>query len=189
MKKVHLGDKGETSTIGKRVSKTDPSISVIGSLDELNSFIGLTTSFLNDKQLKNILEKVQNDLFLLGEEVVKRNFPKPRTKFSQSDIEFLENEMEILEKEIKPLKKFVLPGGSQAASSLHVARSVCRRCEREIANLTEKEKVLIEQDVLDENVLKYVNRLSDLLFVMARLINQRLNVEEKTWGPEGLLSI
>ena len=93
-KKVHLGDKGETSLIGKRVSKTDPSISVIGTLDELNSFIGLANSFLNDKQIQTILEKIQNDLFLLGEEVVKKDLPIPRTKFSTSDIEFLEKNME-----------------------------------------------------------------------------------------------
>ena len=181
-KKVHLGDKGETSLIGKRVKKTDPSISVVGTLDELNSFIGLANSFLNDKQIQTILEKIQNDLFVLGEEVVKKDLPEPRTKFSISDIEFLEKTMDELEKEIKPLKRFVLPGGSQSASFLHVARSTCRRCEREIV-------VLMEKENLNENVLKYINRLSDLLFVLARIVNQRQNVEEKTWGPEGLLTI
>jgi len=182
MKDIHLGDKGETSLIGKRVKKTDFNVSALGTLDELSSFIGLAKSYLRDKNLEGILDKIQNDLFLLGEEIVKKEFSPPRTKFSQKDIQFLEKTMDELEKEIKPLKKFVLPGGGQVASSLHVARTVCRRCEREIAALMENEK-------LDENVLKYVNRLSDLLFVMARLVNQRQNIKEKTWGPEGLLGI
>ncbi len=182
MKKVHLGDRGETSLIGKRVPKSECSVSAIETLDELNSFIGLADSFLEDKQLKTVLEKIRDDLFLLGEEIVKKDLPAPRTKLSPSDIDFLEKNIDELEKEVKPIRKFVLPGGSQAASALHVARSVCRRCEREIVSLTEKGK-------LDENVLKYINRLSDLLFIMARLANQRLGVEEKTWGPEGILGI
>ncbi len=181
MKKIHVGDKGETALIGKKSPKIDPRVEAYGTVDELNSFVGLANSFLKDNQLQKILEKVQNDLFELGSELADAS-KNPKLKISAENVIWVEETMNELEKELKPIKKFVLPTGSQAASFLHVARTVCRRCERRIVTVTEKEKI-------NPEILRYINRLSDLLFVLARVINQRLNVQEKTWGPEGILGI
>ena len=181
MKKIHVGDKGETSLIGKISSKTDPRVEAYGTVDELNSFIGLAKSFLKDDQLEKILEKIQNDLFELGSELADAS-KSPKQKISVENVEWIEKNLDELEKELKPIKKFVLPTGSQAAASLHVARTICRRCERRIVSLSITEKI-------NPEILRYVNRLSDLFFVLARVVNQRMKVEEKTWGPEGILGI
>ncbi len=171
------GDKGDTSIIGNRLSKGDSVIDVIGTLDELNSFIGLARSFSKDEKVGSILEKVQNDIFLIGEEFAKIRQPMPRTKFSEENIKFLEETINDLEKELKPINRFILPYGALPASALHVARTVCRRCERAIVISKGTEQI-------NELTLKYVNRLSDLLFTLARFVNRKMEVEEKFWGPE-----
>ncbi len=181
MKKIHVGDNGETALIGKKSSKTDLRVEAYGTVDELNSFVGLSISFLKDARLEKILEKIQNDLFELGSELADAS-KNPKQKISAENVKWVEETMTELEKELKPIKKFVLPTGSRSASFLHVARTICRRCERRIVTVNEKEKI-------NSEVLRYINRLSDLLFVLARVANQRLNVEEKTWGPEGILGI
>lgn len=182
MKKVHLGDQGETSLVGKRVSKNDPRVEAYGTVDELNSFIGLAKSFLNDKRLLEFLDKMQSDLFVVGAQLATVTTKGSESKTTGEDVVWLEKISDEMEKELKPIKKFVLPNGSQPASALHVARSVCRRAERRIVTLAKKEEV-------NPEVIRYVNRLSDTLFIMSRYVNQKLGVEEKTWGPEGMLSI
>lgn len=176
---VGSGDKGDTSIIGNRVSKDDPVIEVIGTLDELNSSIGLARSFLKDEKADSILEKVQNDLFLIGEEFAKIRRPTPRTKFSEENVKFLEETINDLEKELEPINRFILPYGALPASALHTARTICRRCERAIV-------VSKGMEQTNELTLKYINRLSDLLFTLARFVNKKMNVEEQFWGPEFL---
>lgn len=182
MKKSHLGDKGETSLIGKRVSKDDSRVEAYGTIDELNSAIGLAKSFSNLDQISSPLEKIQNDLFIIGAELATITEKGTSSKISDADVLWLEKISDEMEKEILPLKKFVLPNGSQIASALHLARAICRRAERRIVSLARKENV-------NPEIIRYVNRLSDVLFVMARLVNQKLGVKEKTWGPEGILGI
>jgi len=182
MKKVHLGDKGETSLVGGRVQKDDSRVEAYGTVDELNSTIGLAKSFSKDPKVSVILDKVQNDLFVVGAELATVTQKGSESRVTGDDILWLEKESDGMEAELVPIKKFVLPNGSQVASALHVARSVCRRAERRIVSLSRKESV-------NPEIIRYVNRLSDTLFIMARYENQKLNVGEKTWGPEGMLSI
>lgn len=182
MKKVHLGDKGNTSLVGGRVSKDDSRVEAYGTVDELNSCVGLAKSLSNDAKISIILEKVQSDLFVIGADLATATEKGSVSKITEDDILWLEKTSDQMESEIVPIKKFVLPNGSQIASALHVARSVCRRAERRIVTLAKKENV-------NPEIIRYVNRLSDTLFVMARYINQKMNVVEKTWGPEGMLSI
>lgn len=182
MKKVHLGDKGETSLVGRRISKDDSRVEAYGTIDELNSFVGLAKSVSNDPKISVILEKVQSDLFVVGAELATVTSKGSESRITGDDVLWLEKTSDEMEKELVPIKKFVLPNGSQLASALHVARSVCRRAERRIVTLSRKESV-------NPEIIRYVNRLSDMLFVMARYVNQKLNVAEKTWGPEGMLSI
>jgi cob(I)alamin adenosyltransferase len=182
MKKVHLGDKGETSLVGNHVGKDDARVEAYGTVDELNSAIGLAKSFSNLEQISTPLEKIQDDLFLVGADLSNVTEKGTSKKISDADVLWLEKISDEMETEILPLKKFVLPNGSQLASALHLARTVCRRAERRIVSLSRKETV-------NPEIIRYVNRLSDVLFVMARLTNQKLGVKEKTWGPEGLLGI
>jgi cob(I)alamin adenosyltransferase len=182
MKKVHLGDKGETSLVGKHVGKDDSRVEAYGTIDELNSAIGLAKSMSSLDQINSPLEKIQEDLFVIGADLSNVTEKGPSTRISDADVIWLEKISDSMETEILPIKKFVLPNGSQLASALHLARSVCRRAERMIVSLSRKENV-------NPEIIRYVNRLSDVLFVMARLTNQKLGVREKTWGPEGLLGI
>lgn len=182
MKNSHLGDKGETSLVGGRVAKDDARVEAYGTIDELNSQIGMVMSLTGEPKISEVLEKVQNDLFVIGAELATVTEKGTESKIDAGSVLWLEKKSDEIESEIVPIRKFVLPGGSQVASSLHVARSVCRRAERRIVTLSRREPV-------NPELIRYVNRLSDVLFIMARYINQKLNVGEKTWGPEGLLGI
>jgi cob(I)alamin adenosyltransferase len=176
MKKVHLGDKGETSLIGKRVQKTNLRVHAVGSIDELNSFIGLCRSLSKEKKFfdfDSLLEKIQEKLFVVGSELAAVT-GKSKIQIKKSDVDELDKQTREYEKMLPELKSFILPSGSELASLLHIARSVCRRAEREIVALMKKEKI-------NELILVYLNRLSDLLFTMARLANKRENVMEKEW--------
>lgn len=163
------GDKGETDFRAKRVSKCECNIESLGTIDELNSFIGLVRSFNKDKEIDSILEKVQNVLFTLGADIATGS-----NRISKENVKFLEASMIELEKELKPLNKFILPTGNQISSLLHVARTVCRRAEREVVSLSKKEKI-------NEQIITYLNRLSDLLFLLARVVNKRSGLKEKEW--------
>lgn len=160
------GDQGFTSICNGTIGKDSQLIQTLGSLDEVNSFLGLAISFLNDEQIRESLKEIQKDILLTGSIVYGANlvFPKERLKI-------LEYSIEKIEKGLPPLNHFVLPGGSKEASFLHVARSAARKAERDLVFLKKKKGV-------GETVLAYFNRLSDYLFLLARLINYRNKIKE-----------
>lgn len=182
MKKVHNGDKGETSLVGGAVSKDDPRVEAYGTIDELNSFIGLARSFSTQEKINTVLDKVQNDLFSIGAELATVTNKGSESKIKADDVLWLEKSSDEIESHLTPIRKFVLPGGSNLSSALHVARTVARRAERRIVSLSKGGHV-------NPEILRYVNRLSDLLFIMSRYCNEKLGIKEKTWGPEGMLGI
>jgi cob(I)alamin adenosyltransferase len=180
------GDKGETSLYGgTRVPKYHLRIDAYGTVDELNSYIGLLRSYLTDKHTSEILLKVQNDLFTMGAtlatppEKEKLKSGKDRlsiTKISEKEITLLEQEIDTMETTLPQMTHFVLPGGYPTVSFCHIARSVCRRAERLIVELHHNEPV-------DDYILTYFNRLSDYLFVLARKLTFDNNIEEIPWIP------
>lgn len=165
------GDRGKTSLTAsgrkKIVCKDCLEVKAIGSVDELNSFLGLAASFTRNGKLTRTLRSIQEELFLLGSVVVGN-----QSKFPRVSIAELEKEMACLEKRLPKLTKFVLPGGSQVASFLHVARCVARRAERDLVALKKKDK-------FDPAILVYLNRLSDFLFLLAREANRQRGIGEK----------
>jgi len=172
------GDAGKTSLFGgERVYKDNIRVEAYGAVDELNATLGVALSENILEKSAFILEKIQNDLFVLGGDLAtpfdfSRNLELPRTKKEMT--EFLEEQIDELESKTPPLKSFILPGGSKAAALLHLARTVCRRAERIVTRLKKKEKI-------NENILIYLNRLSDLLFVLARYENHYTQTPEKKW--------
>jgi cob(I)alamin adenosyltransferase len=170
------GDQGETSLFdGTRVSKGDPRVDAYGHVDELNAAIGLARSAGIDPQLADRLAHVQRDLFALGarladpaERIADR---VTKASLTAADIVRLEDWIDEAEAELPPLRHFLLPGGSPAGAALHLARTVCRRAERHMVVL----------GTVDPGLLAYVNRLSDLLFVLARLVNARAGASEAEW--------
>jgi len=175
------GDKGETGLIGgKRVSKADPRIIAYGAVDELNSGIGLAVSFLRPKKqfsdLVDVLVQVQNDLFVVGSDLADPSFPKagstPRTDEKMASA--LEPVIDRFQSELEPITFFILPGGSVEASLLHQARGVARRAETAVVSLSKSQTV-------NPAIVVYLNRLSDLIFVAARLANKRLGVPDIAW--------
>jgi cob(I)alamin adenosyltransferase len=173
------GDQGTTSLLGgKRVPKGHLKIDAYGTVDELNAFIGL----LRDQEVNTprqvILKEIQDRLFTIGATLAtehgKQNIKRP--DLHDSDLELLEKEIDQMDAKLPPLKNFILPGGHTAVSFCHVARTVCRRTERCVIDLMEIEPV-------DEIIVKYLNRLSDYLFVLGRLMAIELGVEEVTWKP------
>ena len=183
------GDKGTTALFGgTRVPKHHIRIESYGTVDELNSHIGLIRDQDINPDYKKILERVQDRLFTLGailatdpEKAVLKN-GKDRLnipKISEADIELLENEIDSMETELPPMTHFVLPGGHTTVSYCHIARCVCRRAERLSVHLNEIEPT-------DMMVLTYLNRLSDYLFVLARKLSHDLKADEVKWIPEKL---
>src|SRR5262245_13283671 len=166
------GDGGETSLVGGvRVSKADPRVEAYGEVDELNSVIGLARSRLSDSELDPVLARIQNDLFTVGGDLAS----PPGVEVPRVAESFVKQLKELSDKylgDLEPLKEFVLPGGSEAGAALHVARTVARRAERRVVALSRIEDVTSE-------VVIYLNRLSDLLFILARLVNHRSGVSEK----------
>ncbi|MGI1823139.1 cob(I)yrinic acid a,c-diamide adenosyltransferase [Exiguobacterium sp. TRN 1102] len=166
---TRTGDKGETSLIGSRVEKSHPQIEAMGHLDELNSQIGLAIAHQEDETLRTQLTKVQHDLFDLGSELMYAEAPPKMVDLSI--VTELERWMDEWEESCPDLVRFILPGGSVAASSLHVARAVCRRVERDLAAL----------GVADRQ-LPYFNRLSDYLFTVARYANVVAGVPDQEYA-------
>jgi cob(I)alamin adenosyltransferase len=170
------GDRGETSLgDGRRVPKTDLRIAAYGTVDELNSFLGLAlaTPDLPD-EFRPWLEQAQNDLFDVGADLsVPLADERERLRVRQEQVDRLEELCDLVNERLEPLKSFVLPGGGEAAARLHVARSVCRRAERETVALAAVDEVSAE-------ALAYLNRLSDLLFILARAA---ASGEEPLWKP------
>lgn len=171
------GDKGQTSLIGgKRVPKYHERIEAYGTVDELNSFIGLIKDHDIDKHYKEVLLKIQDRLFV-AESLLARDEGEVKVKLpelSESDIEYLEKEIDEMQKQLPELASFILPGGGLAASYTHVARTVCRRAERIIIKLSETVEV-------NELVIRYFNRLSDYLFVLARKLAQEMGEGDVLW--------
>jgi cob(I)alamin adenosyltransferase len=164
------GDKGETGIFGgKRISKGSLEIEALGAVDEANSFLGLTISFLDEQYLKNKITQVQRDLFKLGSIIAgaKLSIPKSVVKKYEKEID----EWTAL---MPPLTHFIFPGGSKPAGFLFTARTTVRRAERAIVNLSKEKKI-------SPNVLVYINRLSDYLFTLARYINFRQGIRENIW--------
>lgn len=170
------GDAGETGLFdGTRVPKSDARVATYGEVDELNACLGLARSASGDPQLTGMLERLQRDLFALGATLADpaHRIADRVTKaaIAPEDIAQLEEWIDTLETELTPLRRFILPGGTQSAAALHLARTVCRRAER----------AMVALGGLEPELLIYVNRVSDLLFVMARAANHRTNTAETEW--------
>jgi len=172
------GDRGTTSLVGgRRVAKDSLRVSAYGSVDELNSQIGLAISLGLREELVGILKTVQNDLFHLGADLATREEDKPHIpipQIEQRHVDALEHVIERFTTELGPLENFILPGGSPGAAALHVARTACRRAERECFALSRHEPI-------GPHILAYLNRLSDALFVMARYENRARGVSDVYW--------
>lgn len=174
------GDDGTTGLFGGgRVSKGDPIVEAYGTVDELNAAVGMARATGLDPLSEEVLKQVQSDLFTLGAEVACVPGEEHRLKMKLIEAEDghrLERAIDEAEKDLPPLKNFVLPGGSPQAAALHMARTVARRAERVLIRVACDER---------PEVLIYVNRLSDLLFVLARRANKIAGVEDTPWAPHG----
>jgi cob(I)alamin adenosyltransferase len=170
------GDRGETSLgDGSRVPKLDCRIGAFGTVDELNSLIGVVLAGGVPSELREVLERVQNELFDVGADIsVPFGVGDGRLRVAQAQIDRLEADCDRFNAGLRELKSFVLPGGTEAAARIHVARAVCRRAEREVLDAA-------EQVDLNPLVPVYLNRLSDLLFILARTAN--LGADEPLWKP------
>ena len=177
------GDQGSTSLFtGTRVPKHHIRIESYGTVDELNSVLGLVRDQEMDKHSKESLMHIQDKLFTVGAILATEPKKDNRLKIpriEEEDIQFLEQEIDQMNEELAPMTHFILPGGHPSVSYCHVARTTCRRAERMISYLHEKEPV-------PENVIAYMNRLSDYLFVLARKLSKLLNAEEIKWIPKKL---
>src|SRR5882762_2004734 len=167
------GDKGETSLYGgTRVEKADPRVEAYGAIDELNSHLGIARAHIKTKKLNEFLKSVQRDLWILGgdlaSELVTTNVPR----ITKEQLDRLEDVTDELNSGLPRLRRFILPGGSVPGAELHVARAVCRRAERRIVTLSKMESI-------NPDVLPYINRLSSLLFVLARTVNKMQRVPEE----------
>jgi len=170
---TRTGDDGTTGLgDGSRVKKTDRRIEAIGAVDELNSLIGLLLARELPDGIHNALTDIQHDLFDLGGEL---SIPG-RSTFTEQLVIRLETILDKFNADLPPLKEFILPGGSEASAVCHMARSVCRRAERRVIHLGEEEK-------LNTAATKYLNRLSDLLFVLARALNVHAGHHDVLWQP------
>ena len=173
------GDTGMTSLIGgKRVPKSHVRIEAYGTVDELISYIGLLRDQITTKHIADVLLKIQDRLMVCASllaadcEDCKQKLPALYSK----DVDQLETEIDMMEKELNPLYAFILPGGHTTVSFCHIARNICRRAERIIIALSEQTEV-------EDLIIKYVNRLSDYLFVLSRKIGKDLNISEIQWKP------
>jgi len=172
------GDGGETALLGgTRVSKAAPRVAAYGDVDELNAWLGLVRAGGLDKQLSTLLERIQRDLFAVGARLAdpggKVADRIEKTDVTRDDIKRLEDWIDLLESEVPVLRRFILAGGSPAGASLHVARTICRRAERSVVGLGPEN--------VEPELIVYLNRLSDLLFVMARVANRRGRATESEW--------
>ncbi len=173
------GDNGKTSLRnGERVGKESCLISALGDLDELNCLLGLSIKFIKNKEVNKYLTTLQNLIFNIGAEIAigKRATRGNFHHLGEENISNLEKNIDRIEKQLSPLKAFILPGGSKGASLLHLARAVCRRGERNIVELYNLEKIK------NKAILPFMNRLSDFLFVLARMENKRTKNPDVAWN-------
>ncbi len=175
------GDLGKTSLIGgTKVPKNHLRIETYGTVDELNSYIGLVNDLIEDIPSKIILKEIQDRLFTVGSSLACDPDKEPLMKIpdlKEADVLLLENEIDRMNEVLTPMKHFILPGGHVAVSTTHVARCICRRAERLCVNMQEHELFV------EPLVIKYINRLSDYLFVLSRYIAHLLQVQELAWKP------
>ena len=175
---TRTGDSGETALFdGTRVPKSDPRVAAYGEIDELNAWLGLVAAKTNDGEVKDQLIQIQRDLFALGARLAD---PAHRiaervakAAVSDGDIARLEGWIDAYDTELPVLRRFILAGGTDEGAALHVARTICRRAERAMT--------LLGDGAFEPELLRYVNRLSDLLFTMARAVNRRAGVQEREW--------
>jgi len=174
------GDTGTTGLIGgTRLPKHHLRIEAYGTVDELNSYIGLIRDYNENEERKELLIEIQDRLFTLGSHLAadpeKSKMVLP--ELFAEDVEVLEHAIDAMEEKLEPMKFFVLPGGHPTVSHCHVARCICRRAERLVSHLNEESRV-------NPIILSYMNRLSDYLFVLSRAFTKELNVEETPWKPK-----
>jgi len=175
------GDAGKTSLIGgTKVPKSHIRIETYGTVDELNSYIGLVNDYLTDINTKNVLKEIQDRLFTIGSSLACDPNKESKLKIpdlNETDVTFLEKEIDKMNEVLPVMKSFILPGGHVAISTTHIARCVCRRAERLCVHM-QQEKLFV-----GPLIIKYLNRLSDYLFVLARYIAYEMNVSEIPWKP------
>jgi len=172
------GDKGKTSLFsGGRVLKSDLRIKAYGTVDELNSFIGMLITCEINENYKETLLEIQHKLYNLGSLLAVRGETSYKLpEIEQKNVQFLENEIDVLSNHLPLLKNFILPGGNKQVAQCHICRTICRRAERELVELSQFESV-------DGLLIKYLNRLSDYLFVLARVISKETGAQEVVWMP------
>jgi len=173
------GDQGTTSLFGgRRIAKDDLRIEAYGTIDEVNSALGLLNNFIKEAYLKDRVLEIQSYLFVIGSNLAAdpdNNLVKVPA-LEESKTKLLERWIDEMEKELKPLQFFVLPGGCQASSQAHTCRTICRRAERRVVSLAQLESV-------NPEIIIYLNRLSDYLFVLSRYLNHLSGIEEIYWKP------
>ncbi len=175
------GDKGDTALFGgQRVPKNSLRLNAYGTIDELNSFVGLAIVEVKSDEIKNILIDLQNKLFVLGSDLATPETEKNKklkiTRLPESYISDAENIIDKYEVQLEKLKHFILPGGSKGSAILHVCRTISRRAEREVVALKNTEYI-------GENIIIFLNRLSDLFFVLSRFENKYSNIPDTQWIP------
>jgi len=169
------GDDGSTGLIGgKRISKSNQRIITYGAIDELNSSIGIVLSSKLDNDIHDLLEKIQNDLFVAGADLANPDLKVSLNRITENMVKFLETNIDKFEDELSPITYFILPGGDTVAAQVHLARAISRRAETHIVQLSEREAI-------NKTCQIYMNRLSDLLFVIARVINKRKMIKDVAW--------
>ncbi len=177
---TRTGDKGQTALIGgRRVSKTDQRIDAYGTVDELNSWLGLLRDQPVNEPRRALLKEIQDRLFTIGATLAtdpEKEIKKAMPDIFPQDVTRLEQEMDAMDAQLPELRKFVLPGGHPSVSYAHLARTVCRRTERLVIELSQASPV-------DELLIQYLNRLSDYLFVLSRKMALELGAEEVSWEP------
>ncbi len=171
------GDDGTTGLQGgARISKSDIRIQAYGAVDELNASIGLILSNKFDEELEKLLKNIQNELFVAGADLSNPDLSSKKNRITQEMVKNIEKNIDRLETELPQITNFILPGGHEIASLIHLSRTITRRVESQVIQLDEKEKI-------NEECKKYLNRLSDLFFVMARIVNKKNGFEDVVWKP------
>ena len=171
------GDDGTTGLQGgKRISKSNIRILAYGAVDELNASIGLILSSKIDTELEKLLKSIQNDLFVVGSDLSNPDLSSKENRVTAEMVVNIEKNIDLFENELPPITNFILPGGHEIASLIHVSRTITRRAETQVISLD-------ESGIVNEECKKYLNRLSDLLFVLARIVNKKNGSEDIIWKP------
>jgi len=171
------GDDGTTGVQGgKRISKSNLRIKAYGMVDELNANIGLVLSKKFDDDIENLLRNIQNDLFVVGSDLSNPDLTNMKNRITTEMVTNVEKTIDRLENELPPITNFILPGGHEVASLIHISRTIARRAETIVISLNEKEKI-------NDECIKFLNRLSDLLFVVARIVNKKNGFNDIIWKP------